>query len=81
MTYLPLLGIGLIAGVLAGMFGIGGGLVIVPALLYLKMRQFGGETISDVMAQHEELEGARSQWQRRMRSRLTVTPQSRTPTY
>jgi uncharacterized membrane protein YfcA len=34
MAYLPLLGIGLIAGVLAGMFGIGGGLVIVPALLY-----------------------------------------------
>jgi hypothetical protein len=56
-------------------------LSIVPALLYLKMRQFGGETLTDVMAQHEELEGARSQWQRRMRSRLTVTPQNRTPTY
>ena len=38
MTYLFLLAIGLAAGVLAGMFGIGGGLVIVPALLYfLKM--------------------------------------------
>jgi len=24
---------------------------IVPALLYLKMRQFGGETLNDVMAQ------------------------------
>jgi len=35
MAYLPLLAIGLAAGVLAGMFGIGGGLVIVPALLYL----------------------------------------------
>jgi uncharacterized membrane protein YfcA len=34
MTYLPLLTIGLVAGVLAGMFGIGGGLVIVPALLF-----------------------------------------------
>lgn len=34
MTYLPLLAIGLVAGVLAGMFGIGGGLIIVPALLY-----------------------------------------------
>jgi len=33
-SYLPLLAIGLGAGVLAGMFGIGGGLVIVPALLY-----------------------------------------------
>ena len=35
MNYLPLLAIGLVAGVLAGMFGIGGGLVIVPALLYI----------------------------------------------
>ena len=40
MTYLPLLGIGLVAGVLAGMFGIGGGLVIVPALLFfMKMTE------------------------------------------
>ena len=40
MTHLSLLGIGLVAGVFAGMFGIGGGLVIVPALLYLmKMRE------------------------------------------
>ena len=35
MNYLPLLGIGLIAGILSGMFGIGGGLVIVPALIFL----------------------------------------------
>ncbi len=35
MTYLPLIAIGLVAGVLAGMFGIGGGLIIVPALLYM----------------------------------------------
>ncbi len=34
MAYLPLIAIGLVAGVLAGMFGIGGGLVIVPALLF-----------------------------------------------
>jgi serine/threonine protein kinase len=54
-------------------------LAIVPALLYLKMRQFGGETLNDVMAQLEELEGAGSKWRQRMRSRLTVTPQSRTP--
>jgi serine/threonine protein kinase len=53
---------------------------IVPALLYLKMRQFGGETLNDVMAQLEEMEGSKSRWQQRMRSRLTVTPQSRTPT-
>ena len=34
-TSLLLLTIGLGAGVLSGMFGIGGGIVIVPALLYL----------------------------------------------
>ena len=52
---------------------------IVPALLYLKMRQFGGETLNDVMAQFEE-EGARSKWQQRMRHRLVSvnTPHSRT---
>jgi hypothetical protein len=56
-------------------------LAIVPALLYLKMRQFGGETLNDVMSQLEGLEGAKSLWQQRMRTKLTVTPQSRTPTY
>ena len=51
---------------------------IVPALLYLKMRQFGGETLNDVMSQLEE-DGARSKWQQRMRTRLTSvnTPHSR----
>jgi len=56
-------------------------LSIVPALLYLKMRQFGGETLNEVMHQLQDLDEARSHWQQRMRSRLTVTPQSRTPTY
>ena len=56
---------------------------IVPALLYLKMRQFGGETPNEVMAQLEEAEGARSNWQQRMRKRLTLntpvhTSQNRT---
>lgn len=38
--YLALLGIGLVAGVFAGMFGIGGGLIIVPALIFfLKMKE------------------------------------------
>lgn len=54
---------------------------IVPALLYLKMRQLGGETLSAVMDQINQVEGAHSNWQQRMRTRLTVTPQSRTPTY
>ncbi|MGE5489301.1 MAG: sulfite exporter TauE/SafE family protein [bacterium] len=35
MAYLVLLGIGLVAGVFAGMFGIGGGLIIVPALIFI----------------------------------------------
>lgn len=40
MQHLLLLGIGLFAGLLSGMFGIGGGLIIVPALLYLlKMKE------------------------------------------
>jgi uncharacterized protein len=40
MNILVLLGVGLVAGVLSGMFGIGGGVVIVPALIYLlKMTQ------------------------------------------
>jgi hypothetical protein len=56
-------------------------LAIVPALLYLKMRQFGGETLTDVMSQLEELDNAKSLWQQRMRTKLTVTPPSRTPTY
>jgi serine/threonine protein kinase len=56
-------------------------LCIVPALLYLKMRQFGGETLNEVMAQLQDLDEAKSHWQQRMRTRLTVTPQSRTPTY
>jgi hypothetical protein len=34
MTWILLLAIGLGAGVLSGMFGIGGGVVIVPALAY-----------------------------------------------
>jgi serine/threonine protein kinase len=58
-------------------------MAIVPALLYLKMRQFGGETLHDVMAKLEEEDGARSHWQQRMRKRLTMntpvnTSQNRT---
>jgi hypothetical protein len=55
-------------------------MAIVPALLYLKMRQFGGETLNDVMAKIEAQEGAGSNWQQRMRSRLASvnTPHSRT---
>ena len=44
---------------------------IVPALLYLKMRQLGGENLTEVLAQIEEADEKRSQWQQRMRTRLS----------
>ncbi|HEX5875021.1 MAG TPA: protein kinase [Pyrinomonadaceae bacterium] len=55
---------------------------IVPALLYLKMRQLGGEPLSAVLTQIEEGDKERSEWQQRMRTRLSLhTPVSqRTPT-
>lgn len=38
--YLILLAVGLVAGILGGLFGIGGGIVIVPALMFFaKMKQ------------------------------------------
>ena len=52
---------------------------IVPALLYLKMRQMGGETLNDAIAQIEEVEDARKNWQQRMRTRLTGHTPARTP--
>ena len=45
---------------------------IVPALLYLKMRQLGGENLTDVLAQIEETSEKRSQWQQRMRTRVSL---------
>jgi hypothetical protein len=50
---------------------------IVPALLYVKMRQLGGEQLSSALAEIEEGEGERSKWQQRMRTRLSLhTPTS-----
>ena len=52
-------------------------LSIVPALLYVKMRQLGGEQLTASLAQIEEGEGDRSKWQQRMRTRLSLhTPTS-----
>jgi serine/threonine protein kinase len=52
---------------------------IVSALLYLKMRQLGGETLSSALSQIEETESRRSEWQQRMRTRLSLnTPRSTT---
>jgi len=45
---------------------------IVPALLYMKMRQLGGEALSTALAQIEEVDQDRSEWQQRMRTRLTL---------
>ena len=42
---------------------------ILPALLYLKMRQLGGETMTQVMTQISEAGGGR-RWEQRMRQRL-----------
>lgn len=51
---------------------------IVPALLYLKMRQLGGESLSPLLNQIEEAEHRSSHWQERMRTRLSLhTPRSR----
>ena len=50
---------------------------IVPALLYVKMRQLGGESLGSLWAQIEESEGKQSAWQQRMRTRLSLhTPTS-----
>ncbi len=50
---------------------------IVPALLYLKMRQLGGEPLSTALTQIEEAEQKQSAWQQRMRTRLSLhTPTS-----
>jgi serine/threonine protein kinase len=52
---------------------------IVSALLYLKMRQLGGETLSSALAQIEEVDSRLSDWQQRMRTRLSVnTPRAMT---
>jgi serine/threonine protein kinase len=54
---------------------------IVPALLYIKMRQLGGEPLSAALTQIEEGEGKQSSWQKRMRTRLSLhTPISQKTT-
>ncbi len=39
MTFLPYLGVGLFVGVISGLFGIGGGIVMVPAIIFLWSRE------------------------------------------
>lgn len=52
-------------------------LSIVPALLYLKMRQLGGENLAETLTGIEEADEHRSQWQQRMRTRLSLHTRSR----
>lgn len=47
---------------------------IVPALLYLKMRQLGGETLVDPLAEIEAVDAQHRMWQQRMRTRLSLHP-------
>src|SRR4029078_2251517 len=47
-------------------------LSIVPALLYLKMRQLGGEDLADALAGIEEADYQSTEWQQRMRTRLSL---------
>jgi hypothetical protein len=53
--------------------------IIVPliatltALLYLKARQIGGETLREALSQFEEEDTPRTKWQMRMRERLQAT--------
>jgi len=56
--------------------------IIVPliatltALLYLKARQIGGETLREALSQFEEEDTPRTKWQMRMRERLHTTTKS-----
>ena len=43
------------------------------ALLYLKTRQMGGETLKEALSQFEEEDAPRTKWQMRMRERLQTT--------
>ncbi len=52
-------------------------LSIVPALLYLKMRQLGGENLAETLTGIEEADEHRSQWQQRMRTRLSLHTRSK----
>ena len=46
MTYLLAVVLGIVAGVLAGMFGVGGGILFVPTLTYLGLTQLHAEATS-----------------------------------
>ena len=51
-------------------------IAVLTALLYLKARQAGGETLREAMSQFEEEDIPRTRWQMRMRERLTLPTQT-----
>jgi hypothetical protein len=54
---------------------------IVPALLYIKMRQLSGESLSSSLSEIEEGDAEQSKWKQRMRTRLSLhTPVSQKTT-
>jgi hypothetical protein len=56
-------------------------MAIVPALLYIKMRQLSGEPITNALSEIEEGDAEHSKWKQRMRTRLSLhTPTSQKPT-
>jgi serine/threonine protein kinase len=46
---------------------------IMTGLLYLKMRLAGGEDLSETLSQFEEADAPQTNWQKRMRERLSIT--------
>jgi uncharacterized membrane protein YfcA len=46
VTYVLAVALGLVAGILAGMFGVGGGILFVPTLTYLGLSQLHAEATS-----------------------------------
>ena len=46
MIYVAAIGLGVVAGILAGMFGVGGGILFVPTLTYLGLSQLHAEATS-----------------------------------
>ena len=49
---------------------------MLTALLYLKVRQLGGERLKDMLDQFEQEEVPRSNWQKRMRERISSSSHS-----
>src|SRR5581483_7453556 len=52
-------------------------LSMLTALLYLKVRQLGGERFNQMLDQFESEEAPRTRWQQRMRERLTSSGATR----